>query len=86
MVQRLIVALEPDEVVIGGGNAKKLKELPHACRPGDNINAFLGGFRLWEEPRQATRAVFQASRGAGRSRNSSHRSQNVSEANATQQR
>jgi polyphosphate glucokinase len=53
VVQRLIAALEPDEVVIGGGNAKKLKELPHACRSGDNSNAFLGGFRLWEEPRQA---------------------------------
>jgi polyphosphate glucokinase len=63
VVQRLIAALEPDEVVIGGGNAKKLKELPHACRPGDNNNAFLGGFRLWEEPRQATRTVSK-SRGA----------------------
>jgi polyphosphate glucokinase len=67
VVQRLVAALEPDEVVIGGGNAKKLKELPRACRPGDNNNAFLGGSRLWEEPRQATRTVFQAIRGAGRS-------------------
>jgi polyphosphate glucokinase len=44
VVHRLIAALEPDEVMIGGGNAKKLKELPHACRPGDNNNAILGGF------------------------------------------
>jgi polyphosphate glucokinase len=48
-VARLIAAFHPDEVVIGGGNAKKLKELPPGCRAGDNANAFLGGFRLWED-------------------------------------
>jgi len=49
VVLRLIAALEPDDVVLGGGNVKKLKELPPGCRAGDNGNAFLGGFRLWEE-------------------------------------
>jgi polyphosphate glucokinase len=49
VVARLVAALEPDEVVIGGGNAKKLKELPRKCRRGDNRNAFRGGFRLWED-------------------------------------
>jgi polyphosphate glucokinase len=34
------VVLEPDEVVLGGGNAKELKELPPKCRVGDNSNAF----------------------------------------------
>jgi len=48
-VARLIEALHPDDVVLGGGNAKKLKELPPGCRLGDNANAFLGGFRLWDE-------------------------------------
>jgi polyphosphate glucokinase len=48
VVARLVAALEPDDVVIGGGNAKKLKELPQGCRLGDNADAFLGGFRLWE--------------------------------------
>jgi len=48
VVARLIAALEPDEVVLGGGNVKRLKELPPGCRAGDNANAFLGGFRLWE--------------------------------------
>jgi polyphosphate glucokinase len=48
-VARLIDVLHPDDVVIGGGNAKKLKELPPACRAGDNANAFLGGFRLWDD-------------------------------------
>ena len=48
-VERLIAALLPDDVVIGGGNTKKLKDLPPGCRPGENANAFVGGFRLWEE-------------------------------------
>jgi polyphosphate glucokinase len=42
-------ALEADSVVIGGGNAKKLKTLPAGMRVGRNENAFLGGFRLWDE-------------------------------------
>jgi predicted NBD/HSP70 family sugar kinase len=50
-VGSLIAALNPDDVVIGGGNAKLLKQLPPGCRAGNNANAFLGGFRLWEEPR-----------------------------------
>ena len=48
VVERLIAALEPDDVVLGGGNAKKLKEFPEGCRAGDNGNAFAGGFRLWK--------------------------------------
>ena len=49
VVERLIAAIEPDDVVLGGGNVRKLKELPSSCRAVDNANAFLGGFRLWEE-------------------------------------
>jgi polyphosphate glucokinase len=48
VVARLIAALEPDDVVLGGGNVKELEELPQGCRRGDNANAFLGGFRLWQ--------------------------------------
>lgn len=48
VVARLTAALEPDSVVLGGGNVKKLKELPPKCRAGDNTNASVGGFRLWE--------------------------------------
>jgi polyphosphate glucokinase len=48
VVARLIAALEPDDVVLGGGNVKYLKALPAGCRAGDNANAFIGGFRLWE--------------------------------------
>lgn len=47
-VARLVAALQPDSVVLGGGNVKKLKALPPRCRAGVNANAFRGGFRLWE--------------------------------------
>jgi len=49
VVARFVSALQLDDVVLGGGNAKKLTKLPQGCRKGDNANAFLGGFRLWEE-------------------------------------
>jgi polyphosphate glucokinase len=48
IVEGLRAALRPDDVVIGGGNVKKLKPLPPHTRPGNNANAFLGGFRLWQ--------------------------------------
>jgi polyphosphate glucokinase len=62
VVVRLTAALEPDEVVLGGGNVKELKELPPRCRAGDNANAFLGGFRLWEvsRPRNSARSAKSA--------------------------
>jgi polyphosphate glucokinase len=50
VVERLTAALEPEDVVLGGGNVKYLKELPKGCRVGDNNNAFVGGFRLWSAP------------------------------------
>ena len=56
IVEQMMAALEPDEIVIGGGNAKKLKELPPHCRLGDNANAFLGGFRLWKQEDSVPRA------------------------------
>ena len=46
-VELLSNALEPDYVVLGGGNVKHLKELPPNARPGSNENAFRGAFRLW---------------------------------------
>jgi polyphosphate glucokinase len=49
VVARLRAALEPSDVVLGGGNVKKLGKLPPGCRAGDNANAFIGGFRLWEK-------------------------------------
>jgi polyphosphate glucokinase len=49
VVNRLVAVLEPNDIVLGGGNVKKLKVLPKGCREGNNANAFLGGFRLWEK-------------------------------------
>jgi len=48
VVARLVAALQPDDVVLGGGNVNNLKALPIGCRVGDNANAFRGGFRLWQ--------------------------------------
>jgi len=48
VVARLIAALQPSDVVLGGGNVKKLKALPPNTRLGNNANAFDGGFRLWD--------------------------------------
>lgn len=48
VVARLRAAFLADYIVLGGGNVKKLDELPPACHMGDNRNAFLGGFRLWD--------------------------------------
>ena len=49
VVARLIAALEPEDVVLGGGNVHKLKELPPGCREGNEDNAFVGGLRFWED-------------------------------------
>lgn len=49
-VEKLTEALEPDYVVIGGGNVDKLHTLPEKSRRGDNANAFKGGFDLWLNP------------------------------------
>jgi hypothetical protein len=47
VIAHLKSALEVDYVVLGGGNAQRLKSLPQGVRLGDNRNAFVGGVRLW---------------------------------------
>ena len=49
VVQSLERALLPDYIVLGGGNARRLKGLPSHVRLGSNSYAFSGGVRLWEE-------------------------------------
>jgi predicted NBD/HSP70 family sugar kinase len=56
VVERLAAATEPDYIMIGGGGADDLDELPPNARRGDNERAFVGGFRLWE-PDWVTRAA-----------------------------
>ncbi len=50
VVETLSEALEPEYVVLGGGNARKLKDLPPNAERGDNQNAITGGIRLWTDP------------------------------------
>jgi polyphosphate glucokinase len=66
VVNKLVAALEPDEVVLGGGNAKKLKALPPHCRAGANANAFVGGFRLWDRPGRPQRSSRATARAGDR--------------------
>jgi polyphosphate glucokinase len=48
VVEILRAAMQAEDVVIGGGDVKKLKALPVGARMGDNANAFIGGYRIWE--------------------------------------
>jgi polyphosphate glucokinase len=56
-------ALQTDYVVIGGGNAKLLSKLPPNCRLGANTNAFIGGYRLWQERPVKANAMARNQRG-----------------------
>jgi predicted NBD/HSP70 family sugar kinase len=53
VVEELQTALNADYVMLGGGNAKKIKTLPPKTRLGANDNAFIGGYRLWSAKRGA---------------------------------
>ncbi|HYW39101.1 MAG TPA: ROK family protein [Terriglobales bacterium] len=57
VVEELQTALAADYVVLGGGNAKKIKTLPPKARLGKNENAFLGGYRLWMAKQGKVRSV-----------------------------
>jgi len=50
VVAHLETAFEADYVVLGGGNAARLRKLPPGARRGDNRNAFVGGVRIWRRP------------------------------------
>ena len=61
VVERLKDAFVADYVLLGGGNVKKLASLPPGARRGDNVDAFIGGERLW---RDQPKAVSTPQRGA----------------------
>lgn len=65
VVDVLSAAFEPDYVVLGGGNAPRLKKLPRRARLGDNRNAFIGGLRLWQ---RGSRALTFSAEAAHRTR------------------
>ena len=52
-------SLIADYVVLGGGNAKELNELPEGIELGHNRNAFLGGTRLWQIDSHTRRPKWQ---------------------------
>ena len=62
-VQHALVQLKKsliaDYVVLGGGNAKELKEIPKGVELGHNRNAFLGGVRLWQIDSRTRRPKWQ---------------------------
>ena len=62
-VQHALVQLKKsliaDYVVLGGGNAKKLNEIPKGIQLGHNRNAFLGGVRLWQIDARTRRPKWQ---------------------------
>jgi len=63
VVAQLKTAMRPDETVLGGGNARKLTEIPEGCRVVTNANAFIGGFLMWQsrEEEEATNPLLKAS-------------------------
>src|SRR5262249_61548675 len=65
VVERLAAALEPDDIVIGGGNAKRLKRVPDGARIVTNRNAFVGGVRLWGKRRAQMDGLLRRRRGEG---------------------
>jgi polyphosphate glucokinase len=56
IIDRLSAALEPEYIVLGGGNADKVGKLPRGVRLGSNDNAIKGGYKLWRENGARTRA------------------------------
>jgi hypothetical protein len=68
VVKELKDALEADYVILGGGNVKKLKQLPEGAREGCNNNAFIGGFRLWDATFNPAQGVTTAVSGANSGR------------------
>jgi polyphosphate glucokinase len=66
VIDRFRLALNVEDVVLGGGNAKLMRKLPKGVRLGANSNAFLGGYRLWAATRRSSRSSAIGSSGRGR--------------------
>ncbi|MCU1223085.1 MAG: hypothetical protein JWQ42_1178 [Edaphobacter sp.] len=50
IIARLQAALVCEYVLLGGGNAKLMKDLPPHVILGANSNAIEGGLRMWQDP------------------------------------
>ena len=55
VIALLKTGLQADDVVLGGGQTKKLKTVPRGVRVGTNHDAILGGLRLWDAPAHRSR-------------------------------
>lgn len=56
-LEDLSAAFQVEYIVVGGGNAKRLKDVPENVFIGSNEDAFTGGFRLWDEPAVKARRI-----------------------------
>ena len=54
VVAMFLAALTSEYAVLGGGNVRLLEELPPNTRRGSNLNAFRGGYRLWQKRARLT--------------------------------
>jgi len=52
IISFFVEKVHADDVVLGGGEIKNLKKLPNRCRAGNNANAFIGGFRVWQKTKR----------------------------------
>lgn len=68
IVDRLRIALQADYVVVGGGNAHRLKKMPKGTRLGSNDYALTGGFRMWRPGGILRLATRKPRRGAAAAR------------------
>jgi polyphosphate glucokinase len=66
VIEALKAAFEADYVVLGGGNAVRMKKLPPDVRLGDNRNAFLGGLRIWHQGAGRLKLAADAARQRGK--------------------
>ncbi len=64
VVRAVAAAFVVDEVVLGGGNSRRLKELPPRTRLGSNAFAIKGGERIWRDRPRAGSSRFAAARHA----------------------
>jgi polyphosphate glucokinase len=76
-VQRVVSdfrnALQPDEIVLGGGNARRLKRLPPNTRLGEDRAAFRGGLRFWDDQSRGDDIHARPSDAAGKAGKSDRR-------------
>jgi predicted NBD/HSP70 family sugar kinase len=68
VIADLNAAFEADYIVLGGGNARRLKKLPRGVRLGSNLHAFAGGLRLWNPASGVITSPSAAVRAARRGR------------------